>query len=825
MQFNFRQLGWANKILFVVLFFVVVLAIFFSKPLKDNLALVPAETIYHVDTLYQPFADQVKNLPSNGLLSDLVYQMYPWRHFLGQSLKAGFLPLWNPYSLAGLPFLANDQSSVFELTKLLSYLLDVGVKDFMLFSSFITLFLAGFFSYLFLRNLKLRQLAALVGGSAFMFCGPVIVWLGYPLTSVMVWLPLVLWSVDKLVAKSTKLGLGVLALAIAAQFFAGNPETSWFVLITAAAYVLFRLVQQWRKLKKPQVFYKKTAFLVLALVLGLALASVQILPTFEFIYQSEAWQIGRGGQAGTGFFDAVFFGQWNSWQSQKDFKNSFFELPLLIYPDYFGNPTDQHYWGPSNYNESSLHVGLIPLVLALLALGYLRGKNEKRGAVLFWAITVLVTQAIFFDWPIFRLVGYLPIFKVVAIGRLRFIFAFALACLAAFGTHWLLDQKNKTDKKAKLAYFIIVFFALAAYLRHRFIIDGFDLVLRQQVKIFIFFLFAATLFALILILFARRQFAKKLGMILLLALVVLELFYYSFDYHPAIAKELVFPKTKEISFLQENLGHYRLTSYHENEVSPYSAMQPNSSLLWGLADIRGYEIIRNFRYDSFERHFARADSWLSYKLYDQRVFDVLGVKYFVQAAEDEENKLLEQQPSLKEIYNNGKIKMYQNLGVLPRAFVVFNIHPIRDFFVAKDVFFMETWRPDMTAIVETENPDFLTAAYQNNPTRSFTEAEIISYQPNQVIVATATEQDGYLVLTDVYDKNWQALLDGQKQKIYPTNVAFRGLFVPAGRHQIIFKYKPKTFIVGGYLSFIALVICLGLIVLGLWEKTKKSSSF
>ena len=127
-----------NQYFKVAIFFALILVLFFSKPILNGLSLVPAETLYHVENIYRELAPQAENLPSNGLLSDLVFQMYPWQNYIQQSFQNGFIPLWNPYSLAGLPFLANDQSSIFELTKMISYLFQVSPKNMVLFSGFLT---------------------------------------------------------------------------------------------------------------------------------------------------------------------------------------------------------------------------------------------------------------------------------------------------------------------------------------------------------------------------------------------------------------------------------------------------------------------------------------------------------------------------------------------------------------------------------------------------------------------------------------------------------------------------------------------------------------
>lgn len=46
-------------------------------------------------------------------LRDPTFIFHPWRSFASQNLQAGEMPLWNPYSYSGMPFLANLQSSLF----------------------------------------------------------------------------------------------------------------------------------------------------------------------------------------------------------------------------------------------------------------------------------------------------------------------------------------------------------------------------------------------------------------------------------------------------------------------------------------------------------------------------------------------------------------------------------------------------------------------------------------------------------------------------------------------------------------------------------------
>ena len=50
----------------------------------------------------------------------------------------------------------------------------------------------------------------------------------------------------------------------------------------------------------------------------------------------------------------------------------------------------------------------------------------------------------------------------------------------------------------------------------------------------------------------------------------------------------------------------------------------------------------------------------------------------------------------------------------------------------------------------------------------------------------------FLVFSDLFTNEWQATLDTTPVKIYRTDGCLRGLFVPKGKHEIVFEYKNKV---------------------------------
>src|SRR5207244_11975112 len=94
-------------------------------------------------------------------------------------------------------------------------------------AAFLKLFLLGLFTYLFLRELRLIHLAALVGAVAFMFSAYNVLWLNWPQPGAAVLLPAGLYFVERAVHADERrrlvAGLVGLALAVAGGLVAGHP--------------------------------------------------------------------------------------------------------------------------------------------------------------------------------------------------------------------------------------------------------------------------------------------------------------------------------------------------------------------------------------------------------------------------------------------------------------------------------------------------------------------------------------------------------------------------------------------------------------------------
>ena len=165
---------------------------------------------------------------------DFTHHFLPFSLFQGAALRAGQLPLWNPYTYSGHPFLADTQAAVFYPLSNLLLLLTMpwtgpGARLYWLqVEAMVHIALAGWFTYLLVRTLTHSRWGGLIAGCCFAFSGYLT---GYPplqlaVLRTAIWLPLLLWLLYHAMhdAGRWRWWIGA-ALVYATMFFAGHPQT------------------------------------------------------------------------------------------------------------------------------------------------------------------------------------------------------------------------------------------------------------------------------------------------------------------------------------------------------------------------------------------------------------------------------------------------------------------------------------------------------------------------------------------------------------------------------------------------------------------------
>ncbi len=705
---------------------------------------------------------------------DPIQQYLPWRIYAVESLRSGLIPLWNPYSFCGTPFLANLQSTLLYSPNLLFLL--TGARHGFGVSAILHLTLGGWFMYWFLRDLRLRPPAALFGALVFMFSGFTVTWLEYPTLSlwVLMWLPAVLLCYQRSLARPLSPWPALCALAIGAQFLGGHLQISAYLVMAFLLYALVRVATPGQT-RRQRGSAALLALLPLALGVGLALG--QILPTLELAAHS-----GRVSHGVEGAFSTAF---------------PLTHLVLYLIPNFFGNPVHYNYWGsfqnPAiNYFETACYVGVLPLLLAARAL-----LRWREPALWFFAGLSVLALLAAVGSPVYLALYHLaPGFKELAgLGRILCLAGFGLAGLAALGT----DDLLRRTESAKPGRPLLALAALAAgfVCVSLFIFQApadnmgadFQRYLLVQVVVF-----AVLVLASLLVIQLRTSLTVSASTFswLAIALLLADLFGFGIRFNPYTDARIAYPETETTRWLQEHAGHQRVASLASDGMD---WMAHNSPMIFGLRDIHGSDSLRVKR--SFDLVSPPNGDQSKYPPMDSALLDRLGVRYLVtnQPVSDKWR-----------LVHGTEAPAYENTQALARIYRTPSVGGVTD---QEAVAFLRSQGPG----VVLANPQTAREINRQTPPPSVLDdrpLRIRGDDPGTIIIEDDAHYQHLLVVMDSYYPGWRAWVDGKETPIYRVNYGFRGVVVPAGDRRVEMRYQPASYRVGLFLSLLALSVITGL---------------
>lgn len=885
--------------LLIILTLLILPLLFFWPVIFSGKVLLPSDNLYTFEP-WRSFAPRFGvAVPHNGLLSDLILENYAWKRFIVQSLRARQTPLWNPYLFAGVPFLAAGQHSALYPLSVLFYVLPIA-KAYGYFTV-LHFFLAGLFMYLYARVIGVGRWGASISAITYAFSGFMVTSVVHPMiVAVATWLPLLLTAVE-LVIKGEERGLKELrgypsepsepsvpserltssrkivylllgSIVVGLQFLAGHIELSYYVLMVMAFYSLCRLGSMWWASRSSGLSrfdgLKRVGRLALWLAamvaLGAGLAAVQLIPLYELVSRSfrqssasykevVGWAYPLR-QAIT-FLVPDFFGN--------PTHHSYFDLlsreVLPVTRDFAGRPIDTIFWGIKNYVEAGSYMGILPLLLALIALltslhatgrGHSRGTHSSKYVWIF-ASLALLSLLFVFGTPLYALLYYLfPGYRQLHTPfRWVFPYTFSVAVLAGIGADWLAARGKGQEAGGKPSALIgwggflagvgvlvslAVGYAFSDHviaLAHRFLervakaqeafASGRMFYSYQFRNFLVFGLFLAAA-GLVLSLsrrsirLPRRLGSSPLWKPLALLVLILDLFIFGMGFNPAVDPKLIEFTPPVVEFLKGDTELYRIASFDRPGEKLFN---PNVGMLYDIADIRGYDSIIPKQYADFMGLIERQGELLYNRIapfYRQsslysRLLDLLNVKYVLTTQEiSDVNYTL--------VYD-GEVKVYRNDDYLPRAFVIYQAKVIQD----REELYRELqfFDPRTKVILEEKptNGEQQIANCKLQIAKGEASVAITVYSPNEVIIEVETPSPGWLVLADSYFPGWRAYIatgDGEEReaRIYKADYNFRAVYLPAGEHTVRFKYSPMSFKLGLYTSFLAGVVVL--MGLGYW---------
>ena len=775
----------------------LVLGLVFYAP-----ALLPGQTLSGSDFLWTaaPWAAErppdVRAFGSNYELIDSAVQFQPWLEYSRERLPSP--PLWNTHVALGRPFLANAQSAWLSPFSLPAYALPFWWAQGVI--ALLKLFAAAFGTFLLARALGQRFAGALLAGLVYGFCLYLAVWVSWPQAGVWALLPWLLLLSERAIRSPGPLAAAGLAAVVAAQFFAGHPESSFHLLLTAVAFFAFRLFTAPPPRAGPLA---PLVTFAAGLAGGAALAALTLLPFLELLLRSGDVEVRQN-------------------FSQLALPHEYL-LGFTVY-DYWGRATETAVGAFAQ--ERALYVGALPLTLALAA-PLLRPTRLRVAVALLGLLALAVALGV---WPFPEIAQRIPIVRTGNHLRVVVITMLCLALLAGWGLDDLLERelpRRRLLLGLALGLLVLPVIVLAArgqlspgLLGQALEIfsdrawpapppQGDDLDAIRMAALIAWLVFMGLTCVLLAARVSGRLAAGAFA-VLALALVSADLFKAGMGATPAIdtdrATQPVTPGLERLRGTARFVGIER--------VFGPSPLLPNMALRYGLADARSYDLPVELRYDRLWRRAVRdgtpTETPTTSARLSERSLPAFRLMSVTAIAQDPADRRI-REPALPLAYDGPDLRLYANPGALPRAGVVDAQRLVAGEDAELEAVLAPGFDGRRTVVTGSRLPG-LAAEPGPGPAGR---ARIVSEEPERVVVEASARRPSELVLTDLHYPGWKVTLDGRDAPLHRVNYLLRGTTLPPGRHTVEFRYEPLSWRLGWIVSLLALIGLVAALVIGL----------
>ena len=733
---------------------------------------------------------------------------YPMFRFLGDALRHGGVPLWNPYHFSGYPAVADPQSLIFTPSMLL-FALVAPDASMQVFDAVIMGHLAlGAMGMLGLaRRWTWHPAAGLLAGLVFMLGGAASSRLQH--TGMIIsyaWFPLAVWSLQAALDRRSY------PLAVAAGLFAtlmalGRDQVA-YLLCLALVGVVLRLA--FRSGATLTYLRGRLPIVICAACVTLACMVVPILLTLQFVHDSNRPGIAFG-MALEGSLDPI-------------------NLLTLFSPDIFGSLDRVYdYWGPGAATAAGndwtdrtidyLFAGTLPVTLVLwhgLAGGRLLERGARYFVLLFIAACVYALGrhtpffSVIFDW-----VPGVSLYRRPADATFPMNIAFAL-CSGYLLHRFVEDGLPRLAARRTLPRPIVWATGLAtligaatrvghglAFAREAGHLDGSLAHLAGSAGL-------AAMIALALIAF-RGPKARGLVALALVAGTACQLVWDNaaspLNAEPASTYSAytgLYPdEAKGLAVLRADLTRREAAGEHPRvEILGVNGSWQNASMVFKLENTVGYNPLRIADY---ERAVGPGESAVdpnlrvfpeTFRGYNSRLGSLLGLDYLVLGQKITDLPRHFPRPRASLLFAGDHFFVYRlDREAAPRAYVASRAMPVDSDAIIDDGTIPD-FRAGTDALIDQDDAALLRQKTLVAPGRTPDaaapkgSATITRYQDDRVTLSVDTPGPGVVVLNDIVYPGWRVLVDGQPAPVLRANLIFRGVEVGPGHHTVDFSFHP-----------------------------------
>ncbi|WP_233898703.1 YfhO family protein [Tenacibaculum piscium] len=697
------------------------------------------------------------------------------------------------------------------------------------------LFLYFFGFFILLTALKVDWKLAILGSLSFGFSTYLIIIFGAGHNAkahAIGYMPMVIAGVLYIFRKKYLLGFVLTSLAMALEVYTNHPQMTYYLGFCLLILAIVEFIEAF-KTKNLSVFAKQAAVLVAAMAIGLGVNSTRLLSMKEYSDFStrgkSALTINPDGspkEKSTGLDKSYI----------TEYSYGIAETFNLIIPRFMGGGTVEELNSDSNFyqtleknagrnvaKEYSKQVltywGIQPIVEAPAYIGailfflFFLGVFLVKGRLKYWLVSATIFSIVLSWGKNFAgitnfFIDYVPLYnKFRAVSSIQVIAELCVPLLGIIALRDLFSSKVTSEEKEnalKNAFYVLggitLLFALfgsslfafeglrdAQYQELPTLIDALiadrkAMLFNDSVRSFLLILASA-----ILLWFYLKGKLKQvpviiiLGALIIFDLVSVDIKYVNKEDFTSARKVLKpFTATETDKEILKDKSHYRVANFSVNPMQDGRTSYFHNS-------IGGYHAAKMKRYQElFDYQISKNNI---------EVLNMLNAKYFIVG----DDKLQENTDA------NGNAWFVNNLKIVTSA--------------DEEIVALDSLNTKTSAVINAKN---YTKAnkFKRDSTATIS---LIKNDVTTLVYKTDTQENQFAVFSEIYYKDgWNAYLDGVKTEHYQVNYVLRGMEIPKGNHEIVFKYEPKIIQTGNKITLFSYALLL-LIPMGWFFIRKKKT--